>query len=169
MSAAIGQLRQRLPFPLLGIDSDNDGAFINDTLTRYYQAEKITFTRSRPYRKNDQAHVEQKNWSVVRRTIGYQRYESDATLALLTTIYADLRLYVNFFQPLMMLVSKERRGSKIHKQYDAARTPCQRVLAEMEMPARVKLGLQHTFWQLNPVALKVSIDDGLKNLWRLPR
>ena len=169
VSAAIGQLRQRLPFPLLGIDSDNDGAFINDTLTRYYQAEKITFTRSRPYRKNDQAHVEQKNWSVVRRTIGYQRYESDATLALLTTIYADLRLYVNFFQPLMMLVSKERRGSKIHKQYDAARTPCQRVLAEMEMPARVKLGLLHTFWQLNPVALKVSIDDGLKNLWRLPR
>ncbi len=169
VSAAIGQLRQRLPFPLLGIDSDNDGAFINDTLARYCQTEQITFTRSRPYHKNDQAHVEQKNWSVVRRTIGYQRYESDAALALLTAIYADLRLYVNFFQPVMMLVSKERRGSKLHKKYDQACTPCQRALAEKCVSATDKLRLQHTFWQLNPVALKARIDDSLKNLWRLPR
>ncbi len=75
----------------------------------------MTFTRSRPYRKNDQAHVEQKNWSVVRQTIGYQRYESGQALTLLEAIYADLRLYVNFFQPVMKLISKTRRGSKLHK------------------------------------------------------
>jgi len=169
VSAAISDLRQQLPFPLLGIDSDNDSAFINDSLARYCQMEQITFTRSRPYHKNDQAHVEQKNWSVVRRTIGYQRYESDAALALLQAIYADLRLYVNFFQPVMMLVSKERHGSRVHKKYDQARTPYQRALAESQVPAAVKLRLQHAFLNLNPVALKARIDEGLKNLWRLPR
>ena len=88
-----------LPFPLLGVDSDNGSEFINETLLRYCQAEQITFTRSRPYQKNDQAHVEQKNWSVVRHTIGYDRLETPEELALLHSIYADLRLYINFFQP----------------------------------------------------------------------
>lgn len=169
VAAAVSLLRDRLPFPLLGIDSDNDGAFINETLTRYCRQEQLTFTRSRPYRKNDQAHVEQKNWSVVRRTIGYQRYESDQALALLHTIYADLRLYVNFFLPVMMLVHKERRGSKVHKKYDQAQTPCQRVLAAKEVAAPVKLRLQRAFLELNPVALKASIDESLKKLWCLAR
>jgi hypothetical protein len=120
VSAAIQQLRQRLPFPLLGIDSDNDGAFINETLKRYCQQGQITFTRSRPYRKNDQARVEQKNWTVVRQTIGYRRYESAAALTLLEAIYADLRLYVNFCQPVMMLHSKRRCGSRVQKKYDIA-------------------------------------------------
>lgn len=169
VSAAIADLGQRLPFSLLGIDSDNDGAFINDTLTRYCQQEQLTFTRSRPYRKNDQAHVEQKNWSVVRQTIGYQRYESDQALALLHTIYADLHLYVNFFLPVMMLVRKERRGSKVHKKYDQAQTPCQRVLAAKQVAVPVKLRLQRTFLELNPLALKASIDENLKKLWCLSR
>ena len=90
VSNAIELLRERLPFPLLGIDSDNDSVFINETLLRYCDDEKVTFTRSRPYRKNDQAHVEQKNWSVVRRTIGYNRYESEKALSLMETIYSDL-------------------------------------------------------------------------------
>ncbi len=169
VSAAISDLRGRLPFPLLGIDSDNDGAFINETLTRYCRQERLTFTRSRPYRKNDQAHVEQKNWSVVRQTIGYQRYESSQALALLQTIYADLRLYVNFFLPVMMLVHKERRGSKIHKKYDSAQTPCQRVLTADQVSPKVKLRLQQTFLDLNPVSLKARIDESLKKLWCLPR
>ena len=169
VSAAVADLRGRLPFPLLGIDSDNDGAFINETLTRYCRQEQITFTRSRPYRKNDQAHVEQKNWSVVRQTIGYQRYESAQALALLQTIYADLRLYVNFFLPVMMLVHKERRGSKIHKKYDSAQTPCQRALASDKVCPRVKLCLQQTFLELNPVTLKAQIDESLKKLWCLSR
>jgi hypothetical protein len=169
VSAAIVDLRSRLPFPLLGIDSDNDSAFINDTLTRYCRQEQLTFTRSRPYRKNDQAHVEQKNWSVVRRTIGYQRYESPQALTLLHTIYADLRLYVNFFLPVMMLVRKERRGSKIHKEYDSAQTPCQRAVASDKVSPRVKLRLQQTFLELNPVTLKARIDESLKKLWCLSR
>lgn len=164
VSAAIVDLRRRLPFPLLGIDSDNDSVFINQTLTRYCQQEQLTFTRSRPYRKNDQAHVEQKNWSVVRQTVGYQRYESPQALALLQTVYTDLRLYVNFFLPVMMLVHKERRGSKIHKQYDSALTPCQRALASDTVTAQVKRDLQQTFLELNPVTLKARIDESLKKL-----
>ncbi len=169
VSAAIVDLRRRLPFPLLGIDSDNDGVFINQTLTRYCQQEQLTFTRSRPYRKNDQAHVEQKNWSVVRQTVGYQRYESPQALALLQTIYTDLRLYVNFFLPVMMLVHKERRGSKIHKEYDSALTPCQRALASDKVTLQVKCELQQIFWELNPVTLKARIDESLKKLWCLSR
>ncbi|MGD0006300.1 MAG: DDE-type integrase/transposase/recombinase [Anaerolineaceae bacterium] len=101
VSQAIQELRQRLPFRLLGLDSDNGSEFINDTLLRYCQSEQITFTRSRPYHKNDQAHVEQKNWSVVRHTVGYDRLETPQELALLSSIYADLRVYINFFQPVL--------------------------------------------------------------------
>ena len=169
VSAAMIQLRAQLPFPLLGVDSDNDGAFINDTLFRYCQDEQVTFTRSRPYRKNDQAHVEQKNWTVVRQNIGYQRYESMAALELLTTIYADLRLYVNFFQPVLKLKSKERHGSKVRKRYDEAKTPHQRAMASLDVSAKDKLRLQHTYLQLNPVKLRNRIDDNLMHLWRLSR
>jgi hypothetical protein len=169
VSAALSCLQQRLPFPLLGIDSDNDGVFINETLTSYCRSAHITFTRSRPYRKNDQAHVEQKNWSVVRRTIGYQRLESETALALLQAIYADLRLYVNFFQPLMMLQSKERHGSRVHKKYDQATTPFQRVLASKDVSMLTKLRLKRLYQELNPVTLKRRIDENLKQLWRLPR
>ncbi len=95
VSAAMVELQARLPFPLLGVDSDNDSVFINDTLKRFCEMEQVTFTRSRPYKKNDQCYVEQKNWSVVRKTIGYRRYESTDALALFQAIYADLRLYVN--------------------------------------------------------------------------
>jgi hypothetical protein len=97
VSAAIERMRHNLPFPLLGLDSDNDTAFINDNLYRYCKQEQITFTRSRPYKKNDQAHVEQKNWSAVRQLIGYDRYESKEALALVREIYQDWRLYINFF------------------------------------------------------------------------
>jgi hypothetical protein len=97
-------LRQNLPFPLLGLVSDNGSEFINETLYRYCLSEQITFTRSRPYQKNNQSHVEQKNWSVVRHTIGYDRLESSAELALLGSIYTDLRLYINFFQPVLKLM-----------------------------------------------------------------
>lgn len=112
VSAAIELLRRDLPFPLLGLDSDNGSEFINDTLYRYCLSEQITFTRSRPYRKNDQAHVEQKNWSVVRHTVGYDRLETPSELELLHSIYSDLRLYINFFQPVLKLVGKDRIDGK---------------------------------------------------------
>ena len=115
---AIQILRQQLPFPLLGLDSDNGSEFINDILYRYCLTEQITFTRSRPYRKNDQAHVEQKNWSVVRHTIGYDRLETTEELHLLKSIYEDLRLYANFFQPVLKLIGKEHQDGKTIKKYD---------------------------------------------------
>lgn len=169
VSAAIKILRRRLPFPLLGLDSDNDGAFINETLCRECEANHITFTRCRPYHKNDQAHVEQKNWSVVRQTIGYQRYESEHALALLDAIYADLRLYSNFFQPVMKLISKTRRGSTVHKKFDLAKTPHQRAMSAKTVEAPEKFRLHQTYLSLNPVVLQARIDGNLKKLWRLPR
>lgn len=169
VSAAIERLRQRLPFPLLGIDSDNDSAFINDNLYRYCQSQKITFTRSRPYKKNDQAHVEQKNWSVVRRLIGYDRYASDPALQLFETIYQDWRLYVNFFQPVLKLVDKRRVGSKVIKTYDTARTPYQRVLESPAVTEHTKQQLRQLYLTLNPVLLRQRIDENLAKLWQLAR
>lgn len=169
VSAAIERLRQRLPFPLLGIDSDNDSAFINDNLYRYCLREKITFTRSRPYKKNDQAHVEQKNWSVVRRLIGYDRYESDPALQLFEAIYQDWRLYVNFFQPVLKLVEKRRVGSKVSKRYDTARTPYQRVLESPAVTDQTKEQLRQLYLTLNPVVLRQRIDQNLAKLWQLAR
>lgn len=169
VSAAIERLRHRLPFPLLGIDSDNDSAFINDNLYRYCQREQITFTRSRPYKKNDQAHVEQKNWSVVRRLIGYDRYESDPALQLFETIYQDWRLYVNFFQPVLKLVEKRRVGSKVIKKYDTARTPYQRVLESPAVTEQTKEQLRQLYLTLNPVVLRQRIDQNLAKLWQLAR
>jgi len=169
VSTAMVGLQARLPFPLLGVDSDNDGAFINDTLLRFCEQQQLTFTRSRAYKKNDQCYVEQKNWSVVRKTIGYRRYESAEALQLLQTIYGELRLYVNFFQPVLKLVHKERQGSKVRKRYDEAQTPHQRVMASADVTTKDKLRLQHTYVQLNPVKLKRSIDANLRRLWRLPR
>ena len=125
---------------------------------RYCQSEQITFTRSRPYQKNDQAHVEQKNWSVVRHTVGYDRLETPEELALLRSIYADLRLYINFFQPVLKLVGKERVDGKTVRTYDRATTPYRRVLALALLPVEVKARLSALYVQLNPVALRASID-----------
>jgi hypothetical protein len=169
VSAAIGKLRQRLPFPLLGLDSDNGSEFINDTLYRYCLQEEITFTRSRPYKKNDQAHVEQKNWSIVRRLIGYDRFETPAELALLEAVYLDLRLYSNFFQPVLKLVSKERVGKTLRKRYDLATTPYQRVLNSRDVDLKTKARLMHLYLQLNPVALRNQIDENVGLLWKIIR
>jgi hypothetical protein len=166
---AVLQLRQRLPFPLLGIDSDNGGEFINDILFRYCQSEQITFTRSRPYKKNDQAHVEQKNWSVVRHLIGYDRFETQDELSILSTIYDDLRLYVNFFQPVLKLIGKDQIDGKTIKRYDLAATPFRRVLASNEVSLQVKARLTGLYFQLNPVTLRNRIDQNVAKLWKLIR
>jgi hypothetical protein len=127
VGSAIHHHSQRLPFPLLCLDSDNGGEFINHHLYDYCQRKQITFTRSRPYKKNDSAYVEQKNWSVVRRLVGYDRYSSKEALAQLNRLYQLVRLYTNFFQPVMQLQRKSRHGARVHKVYDRARTPYQRV------------------------------------------
>jgi len=169
VSTAIHHMRQRLPFPLLGIDSDNGSEFINDTLYRYCLDEKITFTRSRPYKKNDQAHVEQKNWSVVRHTVGYDRWETDQEFSILESIHADLRLYINFFQPSFKLIAKERIGNKTIKRYDTAKTPYQRILERKDIPLETKARLMNLYVQLNPAELRRSIDQTTAKLWKISR
>jgi hypothetical protein len=163
--SAIETMRPELPFALLGIDSDNGGEFINDLLYRYCLNEHITFTRSRPYQKNDQAHVEQKNWSVVRHLIGYDRLESNEQLALLESIYQDWRLYVNFFQPVLKLSAKEWIGNKLIRKYDTARTPYQRVLERPQVSLARKAHLLNIYLSLNPAELRRRIDQNVLQLW----
>jgi hypothetical protein len=151
---AIDEIATVLPFPLLGLDSDNGAEFINMHLFRYCTERGITFTRSRPYRKNDNCYVEQKNWPVVRQSVGYARYDTSIELEAMSELYGVLRLYVNFFQPQMKLVSKTRRGAKVTKRFDLARTPYQRVLASADVGEDAKRELRRTYLALNPAQLK---------------
>jgi hypothetical protein len=166
---AIQSMQARLPFTLLGLDSDNGSEFINEMLFQFCQFQKITFTRSRPYHKNDQAHVEQKNWSVVRHLIGYDRFETISEYNLLQSIYADLSLYSNFFQPVLKLTSKKIVDGRVIKHYDTAATPYQRVLASKQIPFEVKAKLTNLYVRLNPVALRNSIDLKVHQLCSLSR
>jgi hypothetical protein len=154
---ALRDIRASLPFPLLGLDSDNGGEFINNELYRYCVAEHITFTRSRSYRKNDNCFVEQKNWPVVRQEVGYLRYDTPEELAVLRELYSHLRLYVNFFQPQMKLVQKTRQGARVSKRFDRAATPYRRVLASPDVADEAKDALTEAYRALNPVALKRAI------------
>lgn len=163
--AALKQVRARLPFPLLGIDSDNGSEFINDELLRYANQEHLTFTRSRPGRKNDGAHVEQKNWSVVRRYVGDLRYDTPEQVARLNQLYEVLHLYTNFFLPVVKLKEKVRHGNKVTKKYDAPQTPYQRVLVSPEVAPKIKAKLRAQYAQLDVVALHQQIERLVKQLW----
>jgi len=156
--AALQKVRKDLPFGLLGLDSDNGSEFINDQLLRYCRQEKITFTRSRPYRKNDNCYVEQKNYSIVRRAVGYARYDTDEQGELLNELYSYLRLYTNFFLPTMKLKYKERVGSKVKKSYDKPLTPYQRVLQAKLVSKAAKDRLRAKYATLNPAALKRKLE-----------
>ena len=164
---AIKAIRLRLPFPLLGIDCDNGSEFINDLLYRYCLEEKITFTRSRPYKKNDQAYVEQKNGSVVRNTVGYVRFDTDEDLTLLQLVYEHLHVYVNFFQPVMKLIKKDRVDGRTIKVYDQATSPYRRVLASDDVAFTDKANLSNLYVRLNPVILRKTIDLNVGKLWKI--
>jgi len=166
---ALQQIASDLPFPLRGLDSDNGSEFINHQLLRWCEAEQITFTRSRPYRKNDNCFVEQKNWPVVRQMVGYGRYDTPAELAVLQELYGDLRLWVNFFQPQMRLVSKTRSGAKVTRRYDRARTPYRRIIERPDLPERTKRDLTQTYLGLNPAELKRQIARCQDRLLELAR
>jgi hypothetical protein len=155
--AGIENIKERLPFSILGLDSDNGSEFINAHLLRYCEQNQITFTRSRSYRKNDSCFVEQKNYSVIRRAVGYSRYDTDNELNILNVLYGYLRLYVNFFQPVRKLIKKERIGSKVIKRYDEAKTPYQRVLASPNIDDNIKVKLRKEYDMLNPAELKRKI------------
>jgi hypothetical protein len=142
---------------LRGLDSDNGAEFINAHLFAWCEEQQITFTRSRPYRKNDNCFVGQKNWPIVRQQIGYGRYDTPAELEVLRELYGHLRLYVNFFQPQMKLGAKTRHGAKLRKRFDTARTPHQRVLASPQVSRQAKRTLTRTYRELNPAELKRQI------------
>jgi hypothetical protein len=164
--AALEEIRERLPFPLLGLDSDNGSEFINFHLVDYCETEKITFTRGRPYRKNDGCYVEQKNYTSVRRNVGYMRYDTDAELAILNELYDVLRLYGNFFLPQAKLIEKVRVGSKVTRRYDKPRTPYRRLLESTDVDEAVKRKLKRQYARLNPAGLKRQILDLQDRLYK---
>jgi len=165
--SAVHRMRQCLPFPLLGVDSDNGSEFINQCFYTYCSQEKITFTRSRSYKKNDSCHVEQKNGNVVRRLVGYDRYTSRAAFQCLQRLYDSVRLYMNFFQPTMKLCSKTRHVARVHRVYQTAQTPYQRLLQLGILSEAKQTEMAATYHGLNPVLLLKQINGNLEQLWRL--
>lgn len=164
---ALKDIRKKLPFDLLGIDSDNGSEFINEHLVRFCHEERINFTRSRSYRKNDNCFIEQKNYTIVRRYVGYARYDTDLAQKLLNELYGYLRLYVNFFQPVMKLIQKTRIGSRVKKKYDKPQTPYQRVLESPFVPENKKEILRQQYAQLNPADLRRQIAKLQNKLFKI--
>ena len=163
---ALGRARQLLPFPLLGLDTDNGSEFLNNQLLEYCRREEITFTRGRPYRKNDQCFVEQKNGVLVRQMVGYDRYEGERAYRQLTELYRALRLYVNFFQPSMKLRQKERDGGHVTKRYDAAQTPYQRLESSGALVPPITARLADLALGLDPLGLLRQVEVLQDAFWR---
>ena len=166
---AIEAVRRNLPFPLLGIDSDNGSESVNDILFRYCKDNRITFTRSRPNKKNDCCYVEGKNWHVVRKPVGYDRYEGQGAAGLLNQVYDRLRLSANFFSPQQKLIEKVRDGAKVKKRYDTAKTPYRRIMEDDGFAPEVKKALERQYLSLNPVTIRKEILLLVQELHRLAR
>jgi hypothetical protein len=169
VGTAIHHIRQRLPFPLQSLHTDNGAEFINHTLYNWCRQEQIVFTRGRSYRKNDQAYVEQRNWLTVRRAVGYDRLTSKQAYALLGQLYPLLCQQLNFFRPVRKLVAKERVGPRVLKRYDEPRTSYQRVLESGALTPQQRQDLRWTMAAINPAELQRRIDRTLRELWRLGR
>src|SRR5229473_6318718 len=151
------EMREHLPFAVLGFDTDNDSVFMNETVQEYCRIAGVEFTRCRPYRKNDQAWVEQKNGSVVRRMVGYRRFEGLEAAATLAHLYARLRLFVNFFQPSFKLAEKTREGAQVRKRHHPPATPCQRLLNDPRTEPAVRDRVTALKASLDPVGLLAEI------------
>jgi hypothetical protein len=167
VGGAVHRVRTRLPMPLLGLDSDNGSEFINHALLAYCRLQRITFTRSRPWKKNDRAHVEQKNGAVVRQLVGYDRFASRAAYGHLQRVYRLARLHVNFFQPVEKLVTKTRQGARSRRVYDRAQTPYQRLCAAGALTAEARRELEALYQSLNPLQLRRALERELDRLWAL--
>lgn len=166
----IQEITDRLPFVLSGIDSDNGSEFINHQLYKYCIKKEIIFTRSRPYKKNDNAHIEQKNYTTVRQVLGYQRFDTKEIFELMKKLYrGPLRLYINFFQPSVKCIEKKRIGSQIKKVYDTAKTPYERVLLHPSVPQENKEKLTVLFESLDPFKLRKEIDVLVREIQKLAR
>lgn len=166
--AVIHEVRGAIPFPLLSIDFDNGSEFVNWGMHGYCIREGIAFTRSRPYKKNDQAHIEGKNYQSVRKVTGYGRIVDEEIVIMFNDLYEnEHRLLTNFFYTTLKLKKKERRGTKIYKSHDVAQTPYQRVMKSEQVSKEVKLKLKREYESLNPAALHRSLQKKLKKIKRL--
>jgi hypothetical protein len=169
--AALREIEQRLPFPLRGIDSDNGSEFINTHLFNFCQqrpkTRRVQFTRSRPYKKDDNAHVEQKNWTHVRKLLGWERYDTLEALKIINHLYEQLRIFQNLFQPSMKLSSKIRKGSRLIRRYDQPSTPLERVLKSPEKTLQQIQALKSTLKNIDPFELSRRIDQQLSCLYNL--
>jgi hypothetical protein len=164
----IADVEQVLPFPLLGFDCDNGSEFLNYHLLRHFTERKrpVSFTRSRAYHKDDNAHIEQKNWTHVRQWLGYERFDDPRIVALLNDLYRnEWRLFHNFFCPSVKLISKERIGSKTIKCHDIPRTPYQRIMASPHIPEPIKQSLAKDLEILNPFVLRETMETKLKKIF----
>jgi hypothetical protein len=167
VTESVSDVRMKLPVTVRGLDVDNDGAFINDTLVSYCRDNKIELTRCRAYKKNDQAWIEQKNGAVIRRMVGYGRLEGAQTAAVLNKLYTSARLFVNFFQPSFKLLSKAREGAKVIKRYHPPATPCERLLERGDVSEECKEQLRQTLAALDPVRLLSEIRAAQRMLTQL--
>jgi len=163
----IKQIEKSLPFSLLGFDSDNGSEFLNYHLLRHFAQRQhpVQFTRSRAYHKDDNAHVEQKNWTHVRQWLGYQRLDDPKVVPLLNNLYRqEWRLFHNFFCPSVKLLSKERIGSKTIKHHDRPKTPYQRILESPHISLNIKQSLSKQLEKLNPFVLRDAMEKRLKKI-----
>ena len=167
VAAGVQAVRTRLPVALAGLDTDNGSEFINRVLYYYCWREGITFTRGRAWKKNDSALVEQKNGAIVRHLVGYDRFTSKAAYAQLAQVYARARLHVNFFQPVEKLVRKQWAGARVHRVFDRAQTPYQRLCAAGVLSAAKRAELDALYHRLNPLQLQRDLQAALERLWRL--
>jgi len=164
---ALENIRVRIPFVIKEIHPDNDSAFINDLIYRWTKNRQIAFSRSRPYKKNDNAYIEQKHWTHIRKTFGYFRYDRQEELTIINNLYTNqLRLYKNFFQPVTKLIRKDRVGSKIQRVYDIPKTPYQRIIESGQIKATTKKYLKLVYDSLNPAKLRREINIELTKLHR---
>lgn len=167
VGTAVHHVRQRLPFALLSLHTDNGREFLNHTLFNWCRREQVGFTRGRSYRKNDQAYVEQRNWMAVRRQVGYDRLTTKEAHRLLEELYPLLCSQLNLLRPIRKLVAKERDGARVVKRYDEPRTPYQRLLESGVLAEDERRRLEARLRGLNPLALRRRIDELLRQVWRL--
>jgi len=167
VGAAVRLVRQALPMPVRSLHTDNGGEFLNHLLVPWCRGERIGLTRGRPYRKNDQAYVEQKKGAVLRRYVGYDRYVSRPAFEALQAVHTLLRPYVNFFLPVRKLLSKERHGAKVVKRYDRAQTPYRRLVASGVLTPEGSAALAAEYHRLNPRQLRADLQARLDALWKL--
>ena len=169
VGTAIHHIRQRLPFRMQSLHTDNGSEFINHLLVNWCRQERIAFTRGRSYRKNDQAYVEQRNWLTIRRQVGYDRLASKEAYALLGQLYPLLSLQLNFFRPVRKLVAKDRVGARVLKQYDEPRTSYQRLIESAVLTAEENRDIRLKMASINPADIQRQIDATLRELWRIGR